>query len=415
MAVGGIGQAGMKSGISRFYIWVVYIILWGMVWAYPVFSVVIAVMRDGGDFMWDGVLRTWGEILPFFVLFLLHRLPLYLLLMCHRTRAYCISVICLIGLFAACHHIGVENSRPHPPAEERLMRPPGAEEERLMPLPGEFHDGQPPGFDGQERPDDHLPPGRKGLRPAPFDAPGLLILDLVIAVLMLGFDLAIVLLWRYQQEQERRRSMEAVNLHHELEHLKSQINPHFFMNMLNNIHGMVEINPPEAQVMIMELSKLMRYVLYEGAKPYTTLADEMDFIDNYVNLMRKRYSSRKVCIALNLPEERHGDVRLPPLLFISIIENAFKHGISYKTSSFVELSLHVGDGNIRLECCNSVHRGQDVQTGNEGGIGLANLRQRLQLLYGENFSLKIEETESTYNVILTVPIEYETDTLPGRG
>lgn len=128
------------------------------------------------------------------------------------------------------------------------------------------------------------------------------------------------------------------------------------MNMLNNIHGMVEMDPARAQVMIMELSKLMRYVLYEGANPRTLLSRETDFIASYVELMRKRYSSWKVRISLEQPERNREHVFLPPLLFISVIENAFKHGISYQSPSFVEIRLCMEKDTLRLDCVNSVHR-----------------------------------------------------------
>ena len=93
-----------------------------------------------------------------------------------------------------------------------------------------------------------------------------LLLDFVIAALMLGFDLAIAFFFRYQEEQEKARRLEAAHLQHELEHLKTQINPHFFMNILNNIHGMIEIAPAKAQVMIMELSGLMRYTSHPAVQ-----------------------------------------------------------------------------------------------------------------------------------------------------
>ena len=240
-----------------------------------------------------------------------------------------------------------------------------------------------------------------------------LLLDLVIATLMLGFDLAISLFSRYQEEQEKARRLEAAHLRHELEHLKAQVNPHFFMNMLNNIHGMVEMDPAKAQVMIMELSKLMRYVLYEGAQQRTLLYKETDFIASYVELMRKRYSSRKVRISLELPEDNRERVILPPLLFISIIENAFKHGISYQSPSFVEIRLYMEKETLRLDCVNSIHRRPGKESGT-GGVGLANLRQRLQLLYGNGFRLDITEKDEIYHVNLTIPCEYETDTMHSR-
>lgn len=241
-----------------------------------------------------------------------------------------------------------------------------------------------------------------------------LLLDLVIAALMLGFDLAIALFARYQEEQEKARWLEAAHLRHELEHLKAQVNPHFFMNMLNNIHGMVEMDPIKAQVMIMELSKLMRYVLYEGAKQRTSLNKEIDFIASYVELMRKRYSRRKVRIGLELPEGNREHVFLPPLLFISIIENAFKHGISYQSPSFVEIRLCMEKDTLRLDCVNSIQR-HPPKEGHEGGMGLANLRQRLQLLYGDNFTMDITEKDGKiYHVTLIIPCEYETDTMHSR-
>ena len=231
---------------------------------------------------------------------------------------------------------------------------------------------------------------------------------------MLGFDLAITLFVRYQEEQEKARRLEAAHLRNELEHLKAQVNPHFFMNMLNNIHGMVEMDPARAQVMIMELSKLMRYVLYEGAKPRTLLSKEAEFIASYVELMRKRYSSRKVRISLELPEGNREHVFLPPLLFISVIENAFKHGISYQNLSFVEIRLCLEKDTLRLDCVNSVHR-RPPMDGRTGGVGLANLRQRLQLLYGDGFTLNITEKDGkTYHVNLIIPCEYDTDTMHSR-
>lgn len=242
--------------------------------------------------------------------------------------------------------------------------------------------------------------------------PGIVTLDMVIAILMMGFDIAIVLLSRYQEEEKKKYRIEAAHKERELEHLKAQINPHFFMNMLNNIHVMVELDAPEAQKMIMELSRMMRYVLYEGARPLTTFQKEKEFITNYVELMRKRSSSKRVHISLHMPDGNHENVLLPPLLFISVIENAFKHGISYRHSSFVEIRLDISGHDVVLECLNSVHPDSADPDRAEGGIGLANLRQRLQLLYGKDFGLDIHHTSNIYHVTLTIPCKYETDKMP---
>lgn len=403
----------MKILNSRSYAWLVYTILWGMVWGYPVLTALVVAMRTGVAVSWDGPLHAWGGIFPFFLLFLLHRLPVHYLFMRHRIRVYVLSVIGLLCLFGLCHHY----------TGMKRFNTPFMQEQRMT-FRGQPPAGRPFSDEGDTNRRRDLPAGKSGepdsrpLRPyghgpRPEGLPKPLLLDLVIAALMLGFDLAIALLARYQEEQEKTRSLEAAHLRYELEHLKAQVNPHFLMNMLNNIHGMVEVDPGKAQVMIMELSKLMRYVLYEGAKPRTTLDREMDFIASYVELMRKRYSSRKVRVSLELPGENRERVFLPPLLFISIIENAFKHGISYQSPSFVEIRLFVEKDRLRFDCTNSIHR-RPPKEGCAGGVGLANLRQRLQLLYDDRFTLDITEEGKTYHVKLIIPYEYGKDTMYGR-
>ena len=405
----------MKIFNSRSYAWLVYVILWGMVWTYPALTALIAAVRTGVEFSWDGVLHAWAGILPFFLLFLLHRLPVRYLFMRHRVYVYVLSVVGILFLF------GLDRNY----SDVRMPHAPSVPEHRLPPHRPP-HDGKPvPDRDGTGRKGDKADGGpgfsaSRPLRPAghgpvPGGMLNPMLLDLVIATLMLGFDLAIALFSRYQEEQEKARRLEAAHLRHELEHLKAQVNPHFFMNMLNNIHGMVEMDPAKAQVMIMELSKLMRYVLYEGARQRTSLYKEMDFISCYVELMRKRYSSRKVRISLELPEGNRERVILPPLLFISIIENAFKHGISYQNPSFVEIRLYIEKETLHLDCVNSIHRRPPKEEAMRGGMGLTNLRQRLQLLYGDAFRLDITEKDGkSYHVNLRIPCEYDTDTMHSR-
>lgn len=403
----------MKVSGSRSYAWLVYTILWGMVWGYPVLTALIVVVKRETAVSWDGILHAWAGIFPFFLLFLLHRLPIHFLFMRHRVRVYVLSVVGVLCLFGFCRYYSdAEKSHILHRQERRISlheQPPGRK-----PVPGRDDTEREKGMAGG-RPEFS---GSRPPRPAGHDPhegiPMPLLLDLVIAVLLLGCDLAIALLSRFQTEQEKARWLEATHLRHELEHLKAQINPHFLMNMLNNIHGMVEIDPGKAQVMIMELSGLMRYVLYEGAKSRIPLNKETYFIASYVKLMRKRYSSQKVRISLELPEGNREHVFLPPLLFITIIENAFKHGISYQSLSFVEIRLCMEKGKLQFDCTNSIHR-HPWKEGGTGGIGLANLRQRLRLLYGDGFTLDITEKDGkTYHVNLIIPCEYDTNTMHSR-
>ena len=411
----------MKTFNARSYVWPIYAILWGMVWSYPVLTAMIAAVKANTAVSWDGVFHGWVGILPFFLLFLCHRLPVHFLFMRRHIYVYILSVVGLLCLFGLCHHFwGVEEPHEKPAQEHHV--PPHEQPHEQPPhepphgMPGSDRDEAMHIMDvpvGRPGPSDLRQPRPAKGEPIPEGVPKPLLLDLVIAALMLGFDLSIALLFRYQAEQEKARRLETEHLRYELEHLKAQLNPHFFMNMLNNIHGMVELDPVKAQGMIMELSKLMRYVLYEGAKPLTSLSEEARFINNYVELMRKRYSIRKVKISVELPEGDYTKVLLPPLLFISIIENAFKHGISYQSPSFVDIRLSLENGMVHLYCANSIHprsKGKDYA----GGVGLVNLRQRLQLLYGSRFTFNItEDDEKTYRIELIIPPEYDTNTMHG--
>lgn len=259
--------------------------------------------------------------------------------------------------------------------------------------------------DGEKRPPRDGKPD-KGKHGKGKPGPNPLALDMVLAMLLLSSDFAINLYIRYSKQKEIYEKQERERLNNELQYLKAQLNPHFFMNTLNNIHGMVEINPTKAQEMIMELSKLMRYVLYEGERNFTTLSTEVEFIENYASLMRKRYSTKKVDITLRLPHDELYGIKLPPLLFMVIIENAFKHGISYRSHSDISIELDVLPKNrLKLTCTNSKWEKKQDSANNYGGIGLKNLKKRLSLLYGSKFSLEKEENDIMYKAILTIPYE----------
>ena len=170
------------------------------------------------------------------------------------------------------------------------------------------------------------------------------------------------------------------------------------MNTLNNIHALVDIDPEKAKESIEEFSKLMRHVLYEGDKPTIPLPDELDFLRHYIALMRMRYADT-VRIDLTLPERADG-AEIPPLVLASFVENAFKHGISYEKPSFVRVSVSVEAGKIVFRCVNSRQGAEQVQS---HGIGLSNVRGRLNLLYGDRYTLHIDQDGEVYDVLLLLP------------
>lgn len=133
-------------------------------------------------------------------------------------------------------------------------------------------------------------------------------------------NLGVMLFFKSNKDEAELQLLEKQNLQQQLEYLKYQINPHFFMNTLNNIHALVDIDPEEAKTTIVELSKMMRYILYEGNKPIIPLQREIQFLENYITLMKLRYTN-KVKITLNI-EKNIPDYGVPPLMLITFVENA---------------------------------------------------------------------------------------------
>lgn len=230
-----------------------------------------------------------------------------------------------------------------------------------------------------------------------------LLMDFTYAVLVVGCNIAIVLLFQRFDDKIERESLMKANAESQLAYLKSQINPHFYMNMLNNIHGMIEIDAEKAQAMVIDMSHLMRYMLYDSSKPLISLADEVSFIRNYLRLMRQRFPEDKLCIAESFPSQAEmQNINIAPLLFLVFIENAFKHGVSYRAHSFVNVEVRIEDSKVVFACINSCHPSAAAASA-PAGIGLRNIRQRLDLLYGNSAELDIIQSSSCYTVNLTIP------------
>lgn len=360
-------------------------------------------MRDFANFL--------SIFIPLAIMFAVHDILLLRQLYNKgRVKLYLLSLVVLFAGFCFYTYHRLKNEQhPHFEKEENNHK----HDDEGVAKPFEEKDKPPRHKDGEERPhkDGKGRPPRdgkpdKGKHGKGKSGPNPLALDMVLAVLLLSSDFAINLYIRYSNQKEIYEKQERERLNNELQYLKAQLNPHFFMNTLNNIHGMVEINPTNAQEMIMELSKLMRYVLYEGERNFTTLSTEVEFIENYASLMRKRYSTKKVDITLRLPHDELYGIKLPPLLFMVIIENAFKHGISYRSHSDISIELDVLPKNrLKLTCTNSKWEKKQDSANNYGGIGLKNLKKRLSLLYGSRFSLEKEENDIMYKAILTIPYE----------
>ncbi len=246
-----------------------------------------------------------------------------------------------------------------------------------------------------------LPPGGGGnfvARP-PFRGPHLYNYAFT-SLFLVFFSIGLKVLERQDKIEKASKEMEREKLNSELAFLKNQISPHFFFNTLNNIYSLVSINPEDAQKAILKLSKLMRYLLYESELGDVKLSGEIAFMSNYIDLMKLRMSD-KVNLIVSFPEQ-YNDINIPPLLFIPFIENAFKHGISYHGNSFIKIDMEMRGKSLIFMCENSITKASEENNRKNGGIGLENVRKRLDLLFQGRHDLRITTTNKTFQVFLDI-------------
>ena len=182
----------------------------------------------------------------------------------------------------------------------------------------------------------------------------------------------------------------------ELLHLKSQVNPHFFFNMLNNLYGLVGKDAEKARELILKLSDMMRYSIYEGQKEEVTLEAELAYLTNYIELHKMRYH-KDIKVEFNAKIDKKG-IKLMPLLFIILLENAFKHGVEkLRQDAFVTVNISAKEKGVRFSVENNFDK---KPTSNATGIGLKNLKRRLELVYPKRHQLSFSVTKKVYKAEL---------------
>lgn len=191
---------------------------------------------------------------------------------------------------------------------------------------------------------------------------------------------------RWHQMEDERIEMEAARKEAELANLRSQINPHFLLNTLNNIYALTAFDTEKAQKAIMELSKMLRHMLYDNQQNMVNLKEEIQFIGNYVNLMKLRLPQNvEVRFHSNYPEPCN--IQVAPLIFISLVENAFKHGVSPTEKSFIDINISAEKDLLTCEIKNSNYpKTQQDRSGH--GIGLQQVERRLNLSYPQRQTWK---------------------------
>jgi two-component system LytT family sensor kinase len=206
-------------------------------------------------------------------------------------------------------------------------------------------------------------------------------------------------------QQQEKKDLESQTLQSELNFLKSQINPHFLFNTLNSLYALTLKKSDLAPEIVLKLSEMMRYMLYDCNEKEVSIEKEINYIKNYLELEKLRHG-RNIDIKLKI-EDTIGTIHIAPLLLIPFIENAFKHGTSHLIPhTYVDVELSQKNNQIEMRVNNS--KGPSVPTNEirkNGGIGLLNVRRRLDILYPDNHTLKITETPNEYRVELTISIQ----------
>lgn len=363
----------MRNNKFRFYEIILLILIWILLIASPFFFI------EKENIEWRDVSGPLRPIIPLIFIFLINRFILVpKLLFKKKSIYYIISVVAMISVFSFGLYLFTNNPKQIQPHQQtnRPWQPP--------PHSPNLGDRPPP-------PVENIPGGR----PIPPFAN-----LLVFSLLLVGFDTGLMSTFKLAKSERKRAKLEKENAETQLAFLRNQVSPHFFMNTLNNIHSLIDHDSDEAKESIIRLSKLMRHLLYDSEIEMIPVQKEIDFIKNYVDLMKLRYSDR-VKIKLSIPAKLP-DKSIPPLLFTSYVENAFKHGISYQNSSFIDIKFTIDNNNLIFK----VHNSKPHQEINEepSGIGIENSQKRLDLIYGDNYTLEIDDEKDEYHVLLSIPI-----------
>ncbi len=215
--------------------------------------------------------------------------------------------------------------------------------------------------------------------------------SLLISLIVLGISTSLATIQNWRKNLVLQEELKSERINTELQFLKAQINPHFFFNTLNNIYALTQVNVDAAGDAIHKLSRMMRYVLYETQHVTVMLSREIDFVEDYIELMKLRLTD-KVQVRFSHPEPLR-DVPVAPMIFLPFIENAFKHGISSTKPCFIDIEITQQAKNVQLMVRNTLFVEKKPGLDEGTGIGLVNTRRRLDLLYPGKYDLEVRENK----------------------
>jgi two-component system, LytTR family, sensor kinase len=204
---------------------------------------------------------------------------------------------------------------------------------------------------------------------------------------------------RWFEDIQRKQEVEKMVLQNELDALNAQLNPHFLFNTLNNIDSLIRSNPEKASESLVTLSEIMRYMLYDARKPAVLLQNE---ITHYTNIIKLQSLRLKDPSKVKFDVKDENEVEVAPLLFLPFLENAFKYAVCDTPNSCVDISILTVGKSVEFRCSNFYLKNDNSVKGKTGGIGLSNLKRRLELLYPNRYRLDIQDENSYFSVHLII-------------
>jgi LytS/YehU family sensor histidine kinase len=208
---------------------------------------------------------------------------------------------------------------------------------------------------------------------------------------------------RWFEDIQRKQEMEKMLLQTELDALNAQLNPHFLFNTLNNIDSLIRSNPDKASESLITLSEIMRYMLYDARKPNVSLKGEIVHYQNIIRLQSLRLKDPSK-VKVEIEAKAEAKVEVAPLLFLPFIENAFKYAVLDAPDAMIEIGLRSDGKKIEFRSSNPYYKNDQTMKGKTGGIGLTNLKRRLELLYKGKYDLVINDRNSYFSVQLTIEL-----------
>jgi len=248
----------------------------------------------------------------------------------------------------------------------------------------------------------YLEPHRIGIRIKPYNRYE----GIMISVPIILVTTTVKLLQRWMNDNARMAELSHLTLQMELNELRNQINPHFLFNMLNNVKALIRVDPEKATTVIMKLSEFLRYQLYENTEEKTTLAAELNFLSNFLNLEKIRRDNLSISIDNHTDARTAATVLIPPNLFTTFVENAVKHSVDLSDrQAWIRISISLENRRLHFTCSNSTVAVAPVATDKKNsGLGLANIKRRLELLYPHTHQLTISPAATTYTAHLIIPV-----------